>query len=265
MLDIFTAVILGIVEGATEMLPISSTAHLIIANRWWSFDPAFTKTFDIVIQSGAILAVLLYFWNDLWPFGKEGESARSTWKELVLLGVAILPILILGAVFGNAILDHFFNLTTPVAIALIVNGILLFLAERRLNIFPIKRTVIGWSDAILIGIAHAFAIIPGMSRSASASIGGMLLGFDKETTARFSMKMGIPTLLAATIFALYKLLHVPRFSSEGQFTTLVIGFFVSGIVCYVTIKWFFVFLKRYGFRPFAYYRIALGAILLLFI
>lgn len=261
MTDILTAIILGIVEGVTEMLPISSTGHLILVNQWFSFGEPFTKLFDIVIQFGAILAVLTYFWTAVSPFQKK-ENLPQVFRLWTLLAIGIFPILILGYLIGGDILDRLFTPET-VAIALIINGVLLILVDRTQpkhssRVADLSSLTI--PQSLFIGLTHILGLIPGMSRSASATIGAMAIGVERSVASKFSMLMAIPTLFVASVYSLLKFTVI---INTREWALIAIGFLVSWAVCYVTVKWFFRFIGKYGLHYFGYYRIILGILVLL--
>jgi undecaprenyl-diphosphatase len=262
MTEILIAIVLGIVEGFTEMLPISSTGHLILVNQWLSFGESFTKLFDIVIQMGAILAVLTFFWKEVSPFRPKSELSK-VFRLWTLLAIGVFPILLIGYLLGGDILDILF---TPmvVAVALIVNGILLILVDRSAPKDGPARELgtLRVSEALFIGLTHILGLIPGMSRSASATIGGMAIGVERSLASRFSMLMAIPTL---TIASGYSLLKFEGVITAHDWGLLAIGFLVSWAVCYMTVAWFFRYIKKYGLVHFGYYRIVLGILVIVFL
>jgi len=263
MSDILTALILGLVEGITEMLPISSTGHLILVNQWLTFGEPFTTLFDIVIQVGAILAVLTYFWSILSPF-RPKEERPLVLKLWLLLGIGIFPILLVGYLLGGDILESLFTVET-VSITLIVGGLLLILVDY----FSAKNhseshlqglSTLTVDQVIFIGLTHILGLIPGMSRSASATIGALAIGIDRRTASQFSMLMAIPTLIVASG---YSILHFEGNITNNEIGLLTIGFLVSWVVCYLTVRWFFHFIERFGLMYFGYYRVILGILVLL--
>jgi undecaprenyl-diphosphatase len=263
MNDIIKAIILGIVEGITEFLPISSTGHLILVNRFITFDEQFTKMFDIVIQLGAILSVVVYFRKRLFTFTKEKGSyfnspTADLWKKAI---VGVLPALIIGAKFGKQIQESLFNSTT-VAITLVVGGIILILLESRKR--QEKITSVGSLDyktVILIGLIQCLAMIPGTSRSAATIIGAMFLGCSRIVAAEFSFFLAIPTLFAASAYSLIKTGFT---MTSAEVFILVVGFIVSFIVALLVIAGFMKFISRRDFKPFGYYRIMLGILVLIY-
>lgn len=257
------SILLGIVEGITEFLPISSTGHLIIVNQFVDFTGSFAYTFDIVIQLGAILSVVVYFWNRLCPWGgnksnDEKNSIFDIWKKAI---IGVVPALIFGGLFGSYVKEYLFNPVT-VSSALIVGGILLICLENRKKKSMINGiTSLSYKNAFLIGIIQCLSMIPGTSRSAATIIGAMSLGASRAVAAEFSFFLAIPTMCAASAYSLLK--------TEGALTTqqvavLAIGFLVSFIVALLVIAGFMKFITKRDFKPFGYYRIALGIIVLLY-
>jgi undecaprenyl-diphosphatase len=261
MSEILKAVILGIVEGITEFLPISSTGHLILVNQFVTFDEAFTKMFDIVIQLGAILSVVVYFRKRLFSFVKvDGSYFKSEtadlWKKAI---VGVVPALAIGAGFGKQIQESLFN-STVVAVTLIAGGMILIVLESRKregNITSVSE--LGYRTVILIGLVQCLAMIPGTSRSAATIIGAMFLGCSRVVAAEFSFFLAIPTLFAASVYSLYK---SGLAMTSGQMTVLAVGFIVSFIVALAVIAGFMKFITKHDFRSFGYYRIVLGALVL---
>ncbi|KJS83514.1 MAG: UDP pyrophosphate phosphatase [Peptococcaceae bacterium BICA1-8] len=254
------AILLGIIEGLTEFLPISSTGHLIIANKFINFSGNFANTFTVVIQTGAILAVIIYFRDKLFPNVKSSinrEKIFSLWSKVI---VGFIPAAFLGLLLDEYIELRFFNPKT-VALALIFGALLLIYSEGRLKrgkVFSIED--ISYKKAFIVGIIQCLALWPGMSRSASTIIGGLFLGFTREIAAEFSFFLAIPTLLGATAVKLYK--------SGFSFTTYewivtFVGTFASFIVALVVIAFFMSYIKKRSFNLFAYYRILLGLLVLL--
>lgn len=261
MIDLLKAVILGIVEGLTEFLPISSTGHLIIINQWISFDPEFTKMFDVVIQLGAILAVMVYFWEKLFPFGKgqsreERGKILELWKK-VLIGV--VPALVLGAAFDDYIETHLFN-PQVVAGALIIGGLALLYLENRSRSSSINSFgELSYATAFWIGMIQCLAMIPGTSRSAATIIGAMLLGASRLLAAEFSFFLALPTMVAASGYSLWK---QGLALTGSQLGILAVGFITAFLVAWLVVAAFMKFIARHNFKLFAYYRIILGGIIL---
>ncbi len=263
MTDLFKVIILGIIEGVTEFLPISSTGHLIIANEYMNFTGSFANLFAVVIQVGAIFAVCFYFKDKVFP-KKEYLKNKNDFKKYINLWlkviVGIIPAGILGVLFEEKIEVLLFN-SVSVAIALIVGAFILIFVERKEhNNVIISEENITYKQAFIVGVFQCLALIPGMSRSASTIIGGLIMGFDRKVAAEFSFFLAIPTLIGA---ALLKLLKVDFALSLDQIFLLAVGTFVSFVVAYVVIAGLMNYIKKHNFRIFAYYRIVLGIIVLL--
>jgi undecaprenyl-diphosphatase len=259
--DIIKSVILGVVEGVTEFLPISSTGHLIILNQWISFDENFTKLFDVFIQLGAILAAVVYFWHRIWPFGRSETDRKiifDTWKKAA---IGVMPAIIIGGVAGKKIQESLFN-PWVVAIALIIGGVVLIMIDRKEKeqnrIHSVAQIKI--KDVILIGLAQCLAMIPGTSRSASTIVAALLLGASRVVAVEFSFFLAIPTMLAASAYSLLK--HGISLN-YSEISILAVGFFVSFIVALSVIRYFLRFIEKNNFRSFGYYRIALGILVLI--
>lgn len=255
--DILIAVILGIVEGITEFLPISSTGHLILVNKLVEFQGSFANMFDIVIQLGAILSVLVYFGDKLNPFSKrktilQKHAIWNLWKKVI---VAVIPALAIGAVLGQFVQEKLFNPVT-VALALIIGGIVLILVER-LNKNNSINSIDGLSykTAFCIGLIQCLAMIPGTSRSAATIIGAMLLGTSRSVAAEFSFFLAIPTMVAASV---YSLLKASTNLSVSEWQVLGVGFVVSFLVAWMVIAAFMNYIRKKDFKPFGYYRIIVG-------
>lgn len=257
---IIKAIILGIIEGLTEFLPVSSTGHLIIANKFLSFQGEFANVFNIVIQTGAILAVIIYFRDKVFPKFDSKEHMKnyvSLWSKVI---VGIIPAGILGVAFGDQIEEILFH-PLPVAITLIIGAGLIIIAEN----FDKRATVntehqITYKQALFIGLFQCLALIPGMSRSASTIVGGLFNGLSRAVAAEFSFFLAIPTLLGA---ALIKLLKAGFAFSSFEWVILLVGTLVSFIVAYFVIAFFMNYIKKKDLKPFAYYRIILGVFVII--
>lgn len=256
---IVKAIIQGIIEGLTEFLPVSSTGHLILANQYFGIEGEFGNLFAIVIQTGAILAVILYFRKKFLPksFKKDDLSDYlSFWSKIV---VAIIPAAAIGIPFDDQIDKYLFK-PVVVAIALIVGAIILLIVENRRRRPRITSDYqVTYMTALLIGVAQCMALIPGMSRSASTIIGGMLVGCSRALAAEFSFFMAVPTLMGA---GLIKMLKSGLHLTSEQWMAMGVGTLVSFIVAYLVIAVFMNFIKKHDFKIFAYYRIVLGLIVL---
>lgn len=261
ILEILKAVILGAVEGFTEFLPISSTGHLIIVNQFLSFDKDFTVLFDIVIQLGAILAVLIYFIKKLWPFTQDKIHNKKTltiWYKTI---VGVIPAILFGALFASFIKETLFN-PWVVAISLIVGGlVILFIEHKNQTSTIISVEDLSYTTAFFIGLIQCLSMIPGVSRSASTIIGGMVLGTSRVVATEFSFFLAIPTMFAATAYSLLKYKGVLH---SNQLLILIIGFVVSFVIALAVVKFLIRFVQKHNFKLFGYYRIILGTIIILY-
>lgn len=263
MNDLIKAVLLGIVEGVTEFLPISSTGHLILVNQWISFSESLTNKFDVIIQLGAILSVVVYFRKRLIPVGTgmgwgAGNPALGLWKKTIF---AVIPALILGALFDQKIEELLFN-PTSVSIALIAGGVAIILLEsRKKGDRILSIDALDYRTAILIGLIQCAAMIPGTSRSAATIIGAMLLGCSRQVAVEFSFFLAIPTMVAASAYSLLKLGSTLSFE---DLRIVSVGFLVSFAVAWITVAGFMRFITTRDFKPFGWYRIAFGTLVLLY-
>jgi undecaprenyl-diphosphatase len=259
MASYLIATILGIVEGFTEFLPISSTGHLILVNEFISFSKNFTLLFDIVIQLGAILAVVVYFWEKLWPFTKDSNKNKeilSLWYKTI---VGVLPAVVLGALLGGLIEEKLFNPWT-VAIALLIGGLIILYIERR-KVEPKITSInnLSFKTAFFIGLVQCLSMIPGTSRAGATIIGGMVFGASRFVATEFSFFLAIPTMIAASAYSLFKYRALLNIS---QLFVLSIGFVVSFIVALAVIKFLINYVQKNNFKIFGYYRIILGIIII---
>lgn len=259
MFDIIKAIILGIVEGVTEFLPVSSTGHLILANQFISFSEDFTQKFDVIIQLGAILAVVMIYWQRLLP-NRDNPMPKfiDTWSKII---IAVLPALLFGVLFHNQIETYLFNPIT-VAISLVFWGVIIIVIE---NIY-IKTRINSIKDltfrtAFFIGLIQCLGMIPGTSRAAMTIIGAVLLGASRLVAVEFSFFLAIPTMVAASTYSLYKM----GFDvSSMEIAVLIVGFVTSFLVAWLVIRFFINYIANKDFKIFGYYRIALGVIVLLY-
>ncbi|MBO7305027.1 MAG: undecaprenyl-diphosphate phosphatase [Clostridia bacterium] len=269
-LELLKAVVLGIIEGITEWLPISSTGHMIILDEFLNLNvsPEFKEMFFVVIQLGAIAAVPVLFWNRLNPFTRkksisERRATFSLWGKVI---VGVMPAAILGLLLDDFFEEHLYNYVV-VSIALIIYGILFILVERmkkgreyRVN----DVSELTYKDAVLIGAFQTLSLIPGTSRSGSTILGGMLSGVSRVASAEFSFFMAIPVMLGASLLKVVKFL-AEGFSATGtEFLLLIVGIGVSFLVSLVSIKFLMDFVKRHSFSPFGVYRILLGTAVLIY-
>ena len=259
-MEILKAVLLAVVEGITEFLPISSTGHLILVGEYLRFQDGedFAHAFDVIIQLPAILAVVVYFWKELWPFG-ERQDHRATWTLWSKIVVAFLPAAVAGVLFADLIEEKLFNSIT-VALALLIGGVVLVVLERGRREHRVTHmSQLGYGMALLIGCFQCLAMIPGTSRSAATIIGAMLLGASRVAAAEFSFFLAIPTMAGATAYTILK--HGVHFSVP-QWGLIGVGSVVSFTVAYGVIAFLMGFVKKHDFRLFGYYRIVLGAAVL---
>ena len=257
---LFKAFLLGIVEGLTEFLPISSTGHLILAGDLLNFNDERGKLFEIVIQSGAILAVCWEYRARLkHVFGNLHREASA--RRFVLnVGIAFIPLAVLGLLFGKAIKSTLFA-PVPVALAFIGGAFIILWAERRQHTIRIESVdELTPLDALKLGFAQACALIPGTSRSGATIIGGLFLGLSRKAATEFSFFLAIPTLFIATIYQLYKERALLTFDDIGIWVVGFVSAFVSAFLC---VRWLLRFISSHDFVPFAWYRIAFGMVVLL--
>ena len=257
-MSIFEAIIIAIVEGLTEFLPISSTGHMIIAEKIMGVtDNDFTKLFTVGIQLGAILAVVVLYWKKFMTPLTEGAKGLRFYLKLL---VAVIPALVLGFIFSDKI-DALLESSLTVAITMIAGGIVLLFIDNLFNKPSIeKEEQINFPKAFIIGLWQCIAMIPGVSRSAASIIGGMQQKLTRKLAAEFSFFLAVPTMAAATG---YKLLKGYKTISSEDIKLLAIGNIVAFIVALLAIKFFIGFLQKHGFKLFGYYRIIAGIILLI--
>ena len=257
------AAIMGVVEGLTEFLPISSTGHLILAGALLGFDDDKAKVFDIAIQTGAIFAVILVYWQKIRDTVLALPSDRQAQRFALNVLIAFVPAVILGLLFGKAIKAHLF---TPVVVAstFIIGGFIILWAERRQQRNPTLARIheveqMTPLDALKVGLAQCLAMVPGTSRSGATIIGGMLFGLSRKAATDFSFYLAIPTLMGAGAYSLYKerallsLADVPLFA---------VGLIVSFLSAWLCIHWLLRYIATHSFAGFAYYRIVFGIVVL---
>lgn len=249
-MDNIHAIILGIVEGITEFLPISSTGHLVLAGKLLGIpDGSLAKTFDIVIQLGAILAVVVLYFRELFK-----------WEMIKKLVVAFLPTAVIGLMFYKIVKTYLLSNVWVVLGALLIGGVALIIFERwyaeKVSVVSPKESM-SYRDAFLVGCAQAIAVVPGVSRSAATIVGGLSLGLSRKTIVQFSFLLAVPTMAAATGLDLLK--NYELFSLTDM-KTIAIGFLVSFVVALVVIKWFIRYVQKHNFEIFGWYRIALSII-----
>jgi undecaprenyl-diphosphatase len=254
------ALILGIVEGLTEFLPISSTGHLILASDLLGVNDEKGKIFDIVIQTGAMLAVVWEYRRRFAGVLKGIATDRKAQRFVANLAIAFMPAAVLGLAFGKYIKQALFK-PVPVAIAFIVGAFVILWAERRVH--EVRVTDVDdmtWKDALKVGFAQAFALIPGTSRSGATIIGGLLFGLSRKAATEFSFFLAVPTLIAAGAYDLYKNRGLFSADDLGVFAVGLVTSFVSAFLC---IRWLLRYIVRHDFTLFAWYRIVFGIVVLL--
>jgi undecaprenyl-diphosphatase len=253
------AAIMGIVEGVTEFLPVSSTGHLILAGALLNFNDARGKLFEIVIQSAAILAVVWEFRARIAGAISGARSDPKARRLLVNVGVAFVPLAVLGLLFGKFLKAHLFNAPT-VATTFILGGFVILWAERREHATRVQSMDdMTTLDALKVGIAQCFALIPGTSRSGATIIGGMLFGLSRQAATQFTFFLAIPTLGAASIYSLYKERALLSTDDLGMWVVGMVTAFVSAFLC---VRWLLRYIATHTFVPFAWYRIVFGLVVL---
>ncbi|WP_426956172.1 undecaprenyl-diphosphate phosphatase [Muricoccus radiodurans] len=257
---LLSALLMGVVEGLTEFLPISSTGHLILLGELIGFQGPPGKAFEIAIQLGAILAVILVYWRDLIRIGtgmwRPKTLERYTAESLFL---AFLPALVIGALLHGPVTDLLFN-PWVVAVALVLGGIVIILVETRRGPPHIHSVPeIGPVAALLIGLGQVVAMVPGTSRSGATIVAALLLGVERRVAAEFSFLLAIPTMFAATVYSLWKARHGLDMSGLGQ---IAVGFVAAFAVALVVVRTVLASISRIGFVPFGWYRIVLGLVIL---
>lgn len=255
------AFILGLVEGFTEFLPVSSTGHLILAGEILNFNDERGKLFTIVIQAAAILAVVWEYRRKIGTVLAGLVKREPTAVRFVLnVFIAFLPLAILGLLFGKAIKANLFNAVT-VAITFILGGIIILWAERRKHVVRVLEVEdMSLVDAIKVGIAQAFALIPGTSRSGATIIGGLLFGLSRKAVTEFTFFLAIPTLVGATIYQLYKERALLVADDLGMWAVGMVASFISAFLC---VRWLLRYISTHDFSIFAWYRIAFGIVVLI--
>ena len=266
MLEILKAILFGIVEGITEWLPVSSTGHLILLEEFVHLNVTeeFYEMFQVVIQLGAILAVLVLFFQKLWPFSskKSPEEKKNTWQLWFKVVVAVLPSAVIGLLLDDWMDAHFYNYVV-VAIALIVYGVAFLFVEKGNNTAKIHDVhAIDYKTALLIGAFQCLALIPGTSRSGSTILGAILVGVCRPAAAEFSFFLAIPTMLGASGLKLVKYLLEGMLPSGLEMGVLLTGCVVSFAVSMLVIRVLMDFVRKRSFAPFGVYRILLGGAVL---
>ena len=264
-MSILEAIIIAIVEGITEFLPISSTGHMIIASSMLGIHKEeFTKLFEVAIQLGAIVAVVVLYWKKFFAF--------TRWQFYLKLLIGVIPALVLGFIFSDNI-DAMLESPTIVATTMLLGGIVLLFIDNVFN-HPVVHTdeKITYQKAFITGLWQTIAMIPGVSRSAASIIGGMQQKFTRNLAAEFSFFLAVPTMFAATVYSLFvknwQLSGAPRkgyeiiFDSSGNMVAFIVGNVTAFIIAMLAIRFFIQYLQKYGFKVFGWYRIIAGIILL---
>lgn len=270
MIDILKAIIYGIVQGITEWLPISSTGHLILLEQILPMNVSeeFWDMFLVVIQFGSILAVVLIFWNHLWPFSKsktekQRKSVFSLWLKII---VGVIPAVIIALPFDDYLTEHFYNFLT-VAIMLIIYGVIFIVIENLEYVkHPRVKSIaqISLKLAFLIGCFQAIAVIPGTSRSGATIVGALILGCSRKTATEFSFYLAIPTMLGASVLRLAKFFITVGSITGLEIMILLTGMIVAFLVSIYAIRFLLGYIRKHNFKIFGYYRIVLGIILLIY-
>lgn len=270
MIDILKSILFGIVEGITEWLPVSSTGHMIILESLLdvkeTYGTAFWNFFLVAIQLGAIIAVIICFFNKLWPFGKSKpqEVKVETWKTWLKVIIACLPAAIIGIFFDDWLDEHLYNSIT-VSITLIVYGVLFIVIEifnkrRSFKINDMKE--LSYRTALIIGLIQLLSLIPGTSRSGVTILGAMLIGCNRTVSAEFSFFLSIPVMLGASLLKGVKF-FMDNSITGNQVIFLVVGMLVAFVVSMLVIKFLMKYIKKHDFKVFGVYRIILGIILII--
>jgi undecaprenyl-diphosphatase len=262
ILLLIKAAIMGVVEGLTEFLPISSTGHLILAGALLEFEGEKSKVFEIAIQTGAIFAVVMVYWQRVKEtvLGIRHEPRAQRFALNVLVG--FLPAAVLGVLFNKAIKAHLF---TPLVVAstFIVGGLIILWAERRHRAGAAATIAsvdeLGWRDALKVGLVQCLAMVPGTSRSGATIIGGMFLGLSRQTATDFSFFLGIPTLIGAGVYSLWKARDLLSIADAPMFLVGLVSSFLAAWVC---VRWLLRYVATHSFEVFAWYRIVFGVLVL---
>ena len=268
-MDLLQAIVLGIVEGLTEFLPVSSTGHMIIAQNLLGIEStSFVKAFTVIIQFGAILSVLVLYWRRFfYPTRKqEGNLGwwSSIWRFYLKLIVGVIPAIILGLCF-NKLIDKALGCVLIVAIMLVIGGVFMLFCDRIFN-HGTEETKLTYKRALIIGFIQCISMIPGVSRSMATIVGGMSQKLTRKAAAEFSFFLAVPTMLGATCLELYKLMKDGSgniLSQGNNLAILFVGSIVSLIVAIAAIKFFISYVTKYGFRAFGWYRIIVGGAIII--
>ena len=275
MIEILKAILFGIVEGITEWLPISSTGHMIILDEFihLGVSDEFYELFQVVIQLGAIMAVVVYYFKSIWPLKKE--KGKIVWDKNILnlwgkILVACIPAAVIGLAFDDWLDEHLYN-AVVVSLALILYGIIFIVIENKRTVVKNVKDVdkgvqkITYKQALQVGAFQLLALIPGTSRSGSTIIGGLLVGLDRGVIAEFTFFLAIPVMVGASLLKVLKYIMEVGFAFTGlEIGILVVACIVAYIVSILVIKFFMNYIRKHDFKAFGYYRIALGLLVLLY-
>ncbi|MDD6550576.1 MAG: undecaprenyl-diphosphate phosphatase [Lachnospiraceae bacterium] len=280
MIELLKAALFGLVEGITEWLPVSSTGHMILLNHWVKLDvsQSFYDMFEVVIQLGAIMAVVIIFWNQLWPFymkkvkvpGVVATKTRPAWKKgaadmWLKIIICCIPAAVVGLLFDDEI-DRLFYHPIPVALALIIVGVIFIIVEltagknapKADSIADMSFMMVWW-----IGVAQTIAaIFPGTSRSGATIIGALIVGVSREAAAEFTFFLAVPVMLGASILKVVKYLHDGLTMTAMEGGVLAVGCIVAFVVSIIVIRFFMNYIRKHDFKVFGYYRIILGIVVL---
>lgn len=273
IIEILKVIVLGIVEGITEWLPISSTGHLIIVNEFLKLkaSDAFVEMFNVVIQLGAILAVVVLYFKRLWPIDKKKDSKGLEWNKdkLILWAkilVACVPAGIIGILFDDKIDEIFYN-PYVVSVTLIIYGVAFILIEIRNRNKEFKITdvkAMTFKTALIIGLFQVLALIPGTSRSGATIVGAMLIGTSRTAAAEFTFFLAIPVMAGASLVKIFKFVLAGGGFTQSELYMLLIGMLVAYLVSMLVIKFLMSYIRKHDFKPFGIYRIILGIAVLLY-
>ncbi|MEF2587153.1 MAG: undecaprenyl-diphosphate phosphatase [Butyrivibrio sp.] len=273
IIEILKVIVLGIVEGITEWLPISSTGHLIIVNEFLKLkaSDAFVEMFNVVIQLGAILAVIVLYFKRLWPIDKKKDSKGLEWNKdkLILWAkilVACVPAGIIGILFDDKIDEIFYN-PYVVSVTLIIYGVAFILIEIRNRNKEFKITdvkAMTFKTALIIGLFQVLALIPGTSRSGATIVGAMLIGTSRTAAAEFTFFLAIPVMAGASLVKILKFVSDGTGFTQNELYMLIIGMLVAYLVSMLVIKFLMSYIRKHDFKPFGVYRIILGIAVLLY-
>jgi len=255
-LDLFKAAILGVVEGLTEFLPVSSTGHLLLMEHFLGWgDDSFGKSFAILIQLGAILALLTIYFGRLWALATSMFSQWAAARFVIGILLAFMPAAVLGALFGSFVKSHFFDVRI-VCIMFILGGFVLLWVDRMaLKPRYFEATAFSLPMYVAIGVCQCFAMVPGVSRSGATIVGAMLFGADRRSAAEFSFWLAMPTMVGAFAYEAFKSRHE---LADANITAIAVGFIFSFIFGWIVVKTFLRFVQRHSFSVFAWWRILLG-------